>query len=586
MTRPFFFWLVLVLVFPASSPAASACPKLQEPAVKARLVELEKAVRFHNELYYQHSKPVISDAEYDRLYAELVSLEGCFPKLASFNSPTRQIVGDSTQETLTLRHEPPMLSLTSSVGPDAIEALFARASAQENRITLLVQPKIDGLPVELVYHSGKLVSAATRGDGRMGAEVTRVALQIPGIPQELSGSYPVRVAVRGEIYADRGLMSKAASAKKYATPRHFAAATLKAGDPATDAIAALRLFPFELVDADSLPGLTTDSAALRALEGWGFPIRHELTRPVQTLNEVECEYRRYLAGRDRLEFAADGIVAKVDDLALRRSLGSGARAPFWAAAWKFPSETATTTVRGIRWQTGRTGRRTPVAELVPVTVAGVRVTHVSLQNAQTLQRLGVAAGDRVVIALVGDIIPQIAAVEHSKKESAGNQPDMTVPEADPTACLTDTPGCRDQFLARAAYFTSSRGLDIGGLGPGQLRRLVEAGLVKDLPSLFRLTSEEMAVVPGMGRRSAEQLAAALRRASRPEPWRLLTALGIQGIGPATARRLVGKYPSIERMLSCRQEAAERREALQKVCSFFESREGRALLKGLREAGLL
>lgn len=586
MPRTLSTWFVLILACPGLTLAAPTCPKLEEAAAKARLAALEKEVRFHNERYYRQANPVISDADYDRLFAQLVQLESCFPKLASASSPTRQLASDSDQQGLTLRHEPPMLSLTSSTGPDAIEALFERARVPEGGGMLLVQPKVDGLPVELVYQSGKLVSAATRGDGRMGADVTQVARQVPGVPRELTGSYPVRVAVRGEIYAHRGLMPKAASSRKYATARHFAAATLKAGNPPPEAVAALRLFPFELVDADALPGLATDSAALQRLAQWGFPVRHELTRSVQTLEEVQSQYRAYLAGRDRLELAADGIVVKVDDLALRRALGSGARAPFWAAAWKFPPETATTTVRAIRWQTGRTGRRTPVAELAPVTLAGVRVTHVSLQNAKRLQQLGVTAGARVVIALVGDVIPQIAAVEPREKRGTGSETGMPPPETGATACLTDSPGCREQFVARAAYFASGKGLDIGGLGPGQLRKLVEAGLVRDLPSLFRLTAEEMAEVPGLGRRSAEQLAAALRRASRPEPWRLLTALGIQGIGPATAKRLAGSYHSMGEMLSSGEELEGSGEALRKVRSFFQSPEGRALLKGLREAGLL
>lgn len=587
----FFISLSLLLLLISAIPfveASSECPDIAPVSAKNRMAHLEKEIAYHNGLYYKSLRPEISDAEYDRLFAELVQLEHCFPGLASAGSPTGKVGNGSPPDSLTLRHERPMLSLTSSTGSEAVEALLHRAADKSNRPRLLVQPKVDGLPVELVYRSGRLVSAATRGDGRQGSDVTKRIQEIHGIPQLLSGRFPALVTVRGEIYADRALMRKArGSGKGYATPRHFAAATLKSRHPAHLALAALRMFPFELVDAEESSAVTSDLAALGVLSLWGFPVRLDLTTQVESMEEIRAAYREYLTRRGELPFAADGIVVKVDDLALRKSLGEGSRAPFWAAAWKFPPETAGTLVRSIRWKKGRTGRLTPVAVLEPVMLSGVMVSRVSLHNAETLQRLCIAAGDRVVIALVADIIPQVLEVRRERNRAACAEGESAeAAPLPPDACLKDGPGCREQFLARAVHFASRGGLGITGLGPGRLRKLVESGLVGDLPSLFRLRREEVASVSGFTADSARRLTEALRHAGRPEASRLLASLGIPGVGPAAARRLAKQFVTLDALLLSKEELAGGGVALQNVRSFFETEQGKELLKGLREADLL
>jgi DNA ligase (NAD+) len=587
---------------------ASPCPEFSAAKAKARLAHLVKEIKFHNDLYYKSARPVLTDQQYDQLFHELVELELCFPQFAAADSPTHKVPSDAGKEALSLRHQSPMLSLTSSIGPEAVQSLLSRAMRVGSRPKLLIQPKVDGLPVELVYQEGRLVSAATRGDGRLGADVTKRVKEITGIPHQLSGRFPPRVTVRGEVYADRRLMAVAReSLKEYATPRHFAAATLKSQHPDPLAVTALRLFPFQLLDADLGCGVTSDQAALELLSLWGFPVRLDLTHAAQGMDEIGLAYRKTLAGRGESPFAADGIVVKIDDLLLRRQLGEGSRAPFWAAAWKFPPETTMTVVREIRWNSGRTGRRTPVAEVVPVHLGGVRISRVSLNNAETVRRLGLSPGDRVVIALVADIIPQI--VEVNKADAAATSTDATSTDATSTnatstnatstnatstdapkqeqgLCLSDTPGCRDKFLARAVHFTSKAGLDISGLGPKRLRLLIEARLVRDLPSLFRLKQHELAAVHGFGPESARRLAAELRRAERPEPFRLLAALGIPGVGPTTAKRLAKRLDSLEALLLLEADGTADEPALQKVFGFFGSPEGQELLKGLREVNLL
>ena len=355
MPRNIMIILFALLIFPLCSHALSfTCPKISTADASQRMIALAKDIRYHNQLYYEKAQPAISDAEYDKLFTQLVQLEACFPALASADSPTRRVGSGASGGTQKIKHEQPMLSLSSATGLEAVEALLKRIAA-EGDTQLFVQPKVDGLPVELVYAAGRLVSASTRGDGHFGEDVTERVREIHGIPHLLAGSFPDRVVVRGEVYADLRLLKNYGAAGKYATPRHMAAGVLKAQKPEPDALAILRLFPFELVTAGLLQ---SDRAALQLLSGWGFAVSFEHTQLVKSFAEVQAVYRTYLAHRDQQPFAMDGIVVKVDDLQLRHHLGAGERAPFWAAAWKFPPDTAVTTVLKINWTVGRTGRRT------------------------------------------------------------------------------------------------------------------------------------------------------------------------------------------------------------------------------------
>lgn len=401
----------------ATATWAADCPRLSTDAASVRITKLSNEIRRHNVLYYQKNRPEISDAAYDRLFAELVQLETCFPALAAVDSPTRRVGAAIGGKKTKIRHDAPMLSLASATGSQAVKNLLRRIRTEGGTTTLLVQPKVDGLPVELVYLDGRLVSASTRGDGRFGQAVTERVRSIEGIPLQLTGSFPVRVVVRGEVYVDLAVTSSTTAS--YATPRHQAAGTLLATKPDPQSLAALRFFPFELVHARDCCAVISDLEALRLLKGWGFAVNLAQTTPVANLDGVQTVYRALLADRRQLPFAADGIVVKLDDLALRQRLGEGSREPLWAAAWKFPPATAVTVVREIRWQVGRTGRRTPVALLMPVTIGGILVSRASLHTQAEVERLGVAAGDQVEVALVGDVIPRIVAVvkEHVDVDS-------------------------------------------------------------------------------------------------------------------------------------------------------------------------
>jgi DNA ligase (NAD+) len=586
---------LVVLLF--RGPAfAGTCPEISDTEAQRRITDLAAEVRRHNLLYYEEHRPVISDAGYDRLFAELVLLEKCFPAFASADSPTRRVgSADGEGRLPTVEHERPMLSLSSSVGPEVVESLLQKTS-MEGAVYFIVQPKVDGLPVELTYEAGKLVSAATRGDGRHGQNVTATARRIEGVPPVLSGKFPPRVVVRGEVYADRAIsgtvgLAGGTLAERYATLRHLAAGTLQSQNPDPPALAALRVFCFELVIPESTPGVTSDTKALQLLAEWGFRIRSQQTRRVKTLDEVKSVYGEYLVNRDRQPFAMDGIVVKVDDLSLRRRLGEGARAPFWAAAWKFPPATARTSVRKIVWTTGRTGRRTPVAEVAPVRLGGTSIRRVSLHNAAEVVRLGIAAGDEVVIGLVGDVVPQVLAVPQHQVPARELDAAAAIQAVQPIdACLEDAPGCRDRFVSRLAYFVSKEGLNIAGLGHRRLRMLVEAGAVRDLPSLFRLKKESLAAVSGFGEKRSQSIAAAIVAAARPEPFRLVAALGIPGVGKVASRRLAKEFVSLDALLSLEEEdmrpSGRDADGARRVRIFFSSPAGRNLLEQFREMGML
>lgn len=585
--------LLFFLLIPAFCPPAHSftCPELSLSDARQRMTSLANDIRYHNKLYYEKSQPQISDAEYDRLFASLVHLEECFPALVAANSPTR-LVG-SGAGTGTVKHEQPMLSLSSATGPEAVEALLERV-ASEGNVQFLVQPKVDGVPVELRYESGRLVSASTRGDGHSGEDVTQRVREVVGIPHKLLGTYPERVVVRGEIYGDLRLMRNymtGPTAEKYATPRHLAAGVLLAQKPDPAAVALLRLFPFELVGAVSGGGSTrSDRTALALLATWGFPVDVKQTHTVLTFAEIRAAYRAALASRAQQPFAMDGIVVKVDDLSLRQRLGVGERAPFWAAAWKFPPDTALARVRRIHWTIGRTGRRTPIAEIEPVHLGGVRVTRVSLHNAAEFVRLDIGAGDLVVVALVGDVIPRV--LEVVSRSGRTGQYNVPVPVQKPeNACLSDSPVCRNQFLARLVYFVSKSGLDIPGLGRSSLKKLVEAGLITDIPSLFLLKATAVADVPGFGPERARRLTVAIRSARHAAPFRIITALGISGVGPKTVQRLARQFATVEELLAAGREsrtalAPADARAVNRIRSFFTSPAGEELLLKFHELGIM
>lgn len=581
--------LLLINVCSVGSFAATDCPLLDTTTATAQLATLTAEVRYHNRLYYQELRPVLSDVEYDKLYARLLKMEECFPRLVSADSPTRRVASAEIDPKLLIPHAQPMLSLAAAADETAVAELLTRVrQVAPGEVRYLVQPKFDGLPLELLYVKGRLVAAATRGDGLRGEDVTAQAQKIAAIPQRLSGDFPARLVIRGELYARRGRAEDAplkADSEPYATLRHQAAATLRKVDATPEALAALDFFPYEVVDPEKT--LKMERSILARLSGWGFPDPLPLTSSATTLDGIRKVVADALAARPSWPFAADGMVVKVDDLALRRTLGEGSREPNWAAAWKFPPATAVTTVTEIVWQTGRTGRRTPVATLAPCRLAGIEVQRVTLHNAEELAALDLIAGDEVLVALSGDVIPQIVAVtKRLPRLAVMAAAPLPLPRIDDCYVLSTL--CEEQFLGRASYFVSENGLNIAGLGPGRLRSLIRAGLVKDLPSLLLLTPEEIASVDGIGEVTAKKIALALQSARHPQPWRLLAGLGVENVGPKALMLLQERYGTLGALVQAPEEELSPLvgvKASTSLARFFASEEGRRQLTLFAELGL-
>ena len=585
-----FYISILLMLISSNFSFAATCPQIPLAVAQKRIEKTTTEIYHHDRLYYQEQRQEISDAEYDKLQAELVLLEKCFPAFAAADSPTSYVTADGPKGALTVKHEQPMLSLNSSSGSRAVEALLKKVGGAKGS-SYLVQPKVDGLPVELIYEAGRLVSAATRGDGVSGQDVTARVRQVGGIPQQLTGSFPSRVVVRGEVYADRQLLAKSSQKEelaRYASLRHLAAATLQTQKPEQSAVSVLRFYCFELVNADRIPGTNSDHEALKLLASWGFFVSTDHYGSARDLNDTRAFFRKYLVDRDRLPYAMDGIVVKVDDLALRRKIGEGNKAPLWAAGWKFPPVTAVTSVRKIRWTTGRTGRRTPVAEVEPVLLGKVKVSRVSLHSAGEVERFGVKIGDSVVIGLIGDAAPQLLEVVGRDYDSSIQRASLKQPL---DACLKDAPDCRAQFLARLVHFVSDQGLDVSGLGKGRLQSLMDAGLLTDLPALFSLKADTVAEVSGFGEKTAEQLITAIKGVGRPEDFRLVLAIGIPGVGKVTVGRLAQRFPSLDALLHAegKQLRVVKRsdaDAARTIRRFFTSKGGMELLIQFRQLGML
>jgi DNA ligase (NAD+) len=533
----------------------------EELSPAARIARLAAEIRRHNILYYQEGRPEISDAEYDRLLAELMELEERYPELRTPDSPTQTVGAPPSTSFAPVRHYRPMLSLESKVEPVVVDDLLRRlAQVGAEGAWLLVQPKIDGLSVELDYRQGLFYRGSTRGDGVVGEDITPNLRTVGDIPAHLAGRPPERVMVRGEIYMDReGFLALNRSlvqsgGEPFANPRNAAAGSLRQLDPQVTAGRPLRFFPFELTNADEL-GLASDHQALQRLADWGLPVAWEHVHRCRRREEIAAIHARYQQMREELPFEIDGVVVKVDDLALRARLGQRSRSPRWAVAWKFPPRQEQTTVRDIVAQVGRTGKLTPVALMEPVDVGGVTVSRASLHNFGEVARLDVRVGDLVQVERAGDVIPRVVkVVRPGQPRGPAVEPPRRCPVCGSEVIARgayhlcpNTIGCPAQVQAAIRHYAGREAMDIEGLGPKRVAQLMEVGLLPELPALYRLHEhrERLAALEGWGELSADNLLRSIE-ASRGKPLdRFVFALGIPAVGQATARDLAAHLGSFE-----------------------------------------
>lgn len=530
-----------------------------------KLTELRTTLRHHEYLYHVMDTPEIPDAEYDRLMRELRELEAQHPELITPDSPTQRVGAAPLASFSQIRHEVPMLSLDNVFDEESFLAFNKRVQDRlknSDDLTYCCELKLDGLAVSILYENGLLVQAATRGDGTTGEDITSNVRTIRALPLKLRGdNIPQRLEVRGEVFLPQAGFEKIneearrTGGKVFANPRNAAAGSLRQLDPRITAKRPLTFFCYGVgvLEGGELPA--SHSARLQQFKFWGLPVS-ERVKLCHTPEEVLTYYRKVEEDRPNLGFDIDGVVIKVDSLALQEQLGFVARAPRWAVAFKFPAQEQMTFVRDVEFQVGRTGAITPVARLEPVHVAGVLVSNATLHNADEIERLGLRIGDKVVIRRAGDVIPQVVNVVLSER------PEETREIVFPTHCpvchsdvervegevVTRCTGgliCGAQRKESLKHFVSRRALDVDGMGDKIIDQLVEKEYVHTPADLFQLTPGKLTGLDRMGPKSAQNIVDALEKSKETTFARFLYALGIREVGEATAAGLAAHFGTIE-----------------------------------------
>ncbi|WP_394727973.1 NAD-dependent DNA ligase LigA [Altererythrobacter sp. GH1-8] len=566
-------------------------PDLSEAEAANELMRLAKQIAHHDRLYHAEDSPEISDPEYDALVRRNAELEALFPHLVRDDSPSRKVGHAVAASPLSkVTHEVRMMSLDNAFNAEEVEEWVARVRRflsldEAEPVAITAEDKIDGLSCSLRYEQGKLVRAATRGDGQVGEDVTANVAHIADIPQELPDGVPDVFEVRGEVYmskADFAALNAAqheAGGKLFANPRNAAAGSLRQKDASVTAQRPLRFWAYGWGAASDVPA-TTQHEVMRMIESWGFPVSPFLT----LTNSVDAMLDHYAEiGRQRpdLPYEIDGVVYKVNRLDWQQRLGFVAKAPRWALAHKFPAERAETTLEAIDIQVGRTGKLTPVGRLAPVLVGGVTVTNVTLHNRDEIARLGVRPGDRVVVQRAGDVIPQL--VENLTRDEPRDPfvfPERC-PECDSEAVAEEgevdvrcTGGliCPAQRTERLKHFVSRKALDIEGLGEKTIDQFFALGWLESPADIFRLKDRREAILAleGWQDKSVENLLASIEAKREPDAARLLFGLGIRHVGEVTARDLMKNFHEL-RVL--RQVAEKARNGDEEAASDITSIDG-------------
>lgn len=544
------------------------------------LMRLAKQIARANRLYHAEDAPEITDPEYDALVRRNAELEEAFPHLIRADSPSQQVGHEIASSPLSkVTHEVRMMSLDNAFSDEEVAEFVARVRRflslpEDEPVAFTAEDKIDGLSCSLRYEQGKLVMAATRGDGQVGENVTANVAHIADIPQQLPEGVPELFEVRGEVYMEKQAFAalnaaqEEAGGKLFANPRNAAAGSLRQKDANVTKARPLRFWAHGWGAASDVPG-DTQSAVVEQLRKWGFPISPAF-RLCADVGEMLAAYRAIGEGRKGLPYEIDGVVYKVDRLDWQKRLGFVAKAPRWALAHKFPAERAETTVQSIDIQVGRTGKLTPVGRLAPVLVGGVTVTNVTLHNRDEIARLGVRPGDRVVIQRAGDVIPQV--VENLTREE--DRPAFTFPDHCPE-CGSEavaeegevdvrcTGGliCPAQRTERLKHFVSRGALDIEGLGEKTIDQFFARGWLESPADIFRLRKrrEEILALEGWQEKSVDNLLASIEAKRAPDAARLLFGLGIRHVGAVTARDLLKGLGDIHRLPGKAQDIAAYRQ---------------------------
>ncbi len=584
-----------------------------------RVAALHQALHQHAHSYYVLDEPTIPDSEYDKLFAELQSLEETHPELRTSDSPTQRVGGKPMTEFATVRHMMPMLSIrtetdTEASGAESFDARIRKElSLQENdtAVEYVAELKFDGLAMSLRYEKGVLVRAATRGDGEYGEDVTHNIRTIGQIPLKLSENAPEILEVRGEVYMRRDdfealnerQRSKIAAGikgeKTFVNPRNAAAGAVRQLDPGIAAQRPLSFFAYGVGEVSTV-SWSTHYDLLKTLKNLGFPVAVQVNIAIGA-TELVAYHQKIGKLRDALPFDIDGVVYKVNSLALQQQLGFVSREPRWAVAHKYPAQEQLTTVLAIEVQVGRTGKLTPVAKLAPVFVGGVTVTNATLHNEDEARRKDVRVGDTVVVRRAGDVIPEVVSVLLEKRQN--DAPIFTMPHICPvcdSAAVREegeadyrcTGGlfCSAQRKQAILHFAQKRAVEVDGLGDKLVEQMVEAGIVRTLPDLYKLGFTALSDLDRMAEKSAQNILIALQNSKQTTLPRFLYGLGIRHVGEATAKALVKHFGKLDTIMDATLEQLTQVADVGPIVAlslrtFFDQTHNREVVEQLRACGV-
>jgi DNA ligase (NAD+) len=532
---------------------------------KLRIEQLTNTLKDHNYRYYVLAEPIISDFDFDQLLKELEHLELQFPQFADTNSPTKKVGGSVSEGFITVKHQRPMLSLANSYNEEELREFDDRICKATGLSTIeyVCELKIDGLAISVFYENGKLVQAITRGDGIQGDDVTENVKTIRSLTHTLTGNYPEKFEMRGEIFMHRkgfdrlNEQRKSAGEAEYANPRNVASGSLKTKDTAEVAKRPLDIYLYYLLEDEGR--FQNHAESLEAAKSWGIKIA-ETSKICNGIDQVLAFLHEWDEKRHDLSFDTDGVVIKVNNKNLQEELGFTAKTPRWAIAYKFQTETATTKLLGITYQVGRTGAITPVAELQPVALLGTTVKRASLHNANEMQRLDVRIGDMVFVEKGGEIIPKIVGIDFSQR-ALDSQPETYIthcPECQTELVRAEGEAqhycpndqlCPPQVIGKIEHFVGRKAMDIQSIGSEMAETLYRNNLVKTAADLYDLTFEQLIQLERMGEKSANNIIDGIQ-ASKQQPFeRVLFAMGIRYIGETVAKKLVAAFLTIEALMA-------------------------------------
>ncbi len=576
--------------------------------------ELREKIRYHNHLYYVLNAPEISDAEYDRLFKRLLELEKRYPELVTPDSPTQRVGAEPQKGFRQIRHRQPMLSLDDCFDEGELrdfDARIKRLLGDVQHIEYTVEPKIDGLAVELVYEKGSLRVASTRGDGYVGEDVTpniKTILSVPLTLRQKKRGIPVPelLEVRGEVYMEKEAFKKLNKEREekglplFANPRNAAAGSIRQLDPRITARRPLNIFCYGIGEISDLYGIKSQYELMLQLQEWGLRVNRPYIRLCSSVEEV-IDYCVYLEEiRDGFPYEIDGAVIKVNSLELQARLGTKARSPRWAVAYKFSPVQETTKILDIDVQVGRTGVLTPVACLEPVEVGGVVVKRATLHNQEEIEKKDIRIGDTVVVQRAGDVIPEVVMPIRSKR--TGDERIFKMPERCPVcgtkviqkegevAVRCPNRNCPAQIRAALRHFVSKGAMDIDGIGEKIIDQMIEKGLVKEEPDLYYLSLEELKSLDGIQDKSAANIINAIERSKKTTLAKFIYALGIRHVGEHTAQLLAEYFGSLDKLMKADMDELSSikgigEETAKSVKSFFEDEKNLKNIERLLNSGI-